>query len=96
MKKVNLQLQNINGEVEKEKEITIGDNDTLIMHFPKEMTLEEAHNHFERLSNAIEIGGVVGILNTISFSIIKKEKNNEKNSSLEDYHYSFADSKFQD
>lgn len=74
MKKFNLQLQNANGEVESEKEIAIGESDTLIMQFPDNMTLAEAHQSFELLKKGVENGGVIGMKNTISFTIIKNRK----------------------
>ena len=74
MKKLNLQLQNSEGEVLEEKQIQIGDDDTLVMHYPSDMSLEEAYQYFELVKESIKAGGeFIGVVNTISFSVIKKE-----------------------
>jgi hypothetical protein len=71
MKKFTLQLQDIYGNVEKENDVIISDNDTLIMQFPESMTLDQAHHCFKLLNKSIESGGIAGLPNTITFKIIK-------------------------
>jgi hypothetical protein len=72
MKRFTLQLQSIDGTVEKESEVVIGDNDILVMQFPKDMPLQQAHKAFEMLSKAVESGNIVGLPNSITFKVIKK------------------------
>jgi hypothetical protein len=71
MKKFTLQLQDTYGKIETESEVTIGENDVLIMQFPEEMRLDHASQYFNLLKNGIENGGAVGLPNTITFMIIK-------------------------
>lgn len=73
MKKFTLQLQNINGEIESEEEVVIGDDNILVMQYPEDITMETAYKMFDMLKRAIEKGGVVGLPNTITFKVIKKE-----------------------
>ncbi len=74
MKKVTLQLQNINGEIEEEKEVVIGDNDILVMQYHENMTLQNAHKAFGIIEKGMETGGLVGIPSGITFTVIKKMK----------------------
>lgn len=71
MKKFTLQLQDVHGNVEKENEIVIGDNDTLIMQYPEGMTSNHAYETYHILNNALESGGIAGLPNTITFKVIK-------------------------
>jgi hypothetical protein len=72
MKKIKLQLQDIDGVVEIEKEMQINDEDTLIMQIPKDMSFDEAHRAFEIMELGLSKGGLIALPNTIGFSLIKK------------------------
>lgn len=71
MKKFKLQLQDIDGNVEKESEIELGENDTLIMQFPKEVTIERARTVYEIVKEGINNGRFIVIPNEITFKVIK-------------------------
>jgi hypothetical protein len=71
MKKFTLQLQDTYGNVENESEISISENDVLIMQYPENMRLDHASQYFTLLKNGIENGSTVGLPNTITFKIIK-------------------------
>lgn len=73
MKSIILRLENIDGVIEKENEINIDDNDVLIMQYPKNVTLEQAHKAFDILTKALENNvRVIGLPVDLTFKVIKK------------------------
>jgi hypothetical protein len=73
MKKIKLQLQDINGEVHAESEVTVGDKDTLVVQFPDDMPLDMASNLFDMVQSALSRDkGIIGVPNSVSFLVIKK------------------------
>lgn len=75
MRTFTLQLHDVNGTVEEEKEIVLGEHDTLVMQYPDDMHRDEAFQNFKGLTRGIETGGVVGLVNTITLTVVKKEVN---------------------
>lgn len=72
MRKLTLQLMNDKEEVQEEKEITVHENEILIMKYPEHMTLEQAHHCYRGLSAALQDGGnLIGLPESISFEILK-------------------------
>jgi hypothetical protein len=72
MRKLTVQLQDIDGNVHEEKEITVQENEMLIMKFPEHMTLDQAHSCYRGLSAALEEGrNLIGLPDSISFEILK-------------------------
>lgn len=71
MKKCKLQLKDINGIVESEDEISIGEGDTLVMQYPENMSLHNAKQCFDSLRIALDQSDVVGLPNTIRFKVVK-------------------------
>jgi hypothetical protein len=67
-----VQLKDANGKVNEEKEIVVSDGDTLVMKYPKDMTVEQSYQTFHMLNKAL-IEGVkmVGLPDGISFEVIK-------------------------
>lgn len=71
MKKVTIQLENADGIIEKENELFVGNNDTLVMQYPESMTLEQAHNCYQVFKDGIENNRVIGLPNTIVIKVIR-------------------------
>lgn len=78
MKRITLQLTDATGIVEDESEILLGDNDTLIMQYPEGMKTEHVRKAFNIVKSALENGtGIIGIPNSLTFKVIKKEISND-------------------
>lgn len=77
MDKFKIQLQDIDGNVEEEKELSIGENDILIMQYPIDMKMETAHKIFKKLEKTISEGTMFGCPNNITFRIIKMSGENQ-------------------
>lgn len=71
MKKFKLQLQDINGEVEEETELVLGENDILIMQYPNTYKARDVVKMYEYFSKSVEQGGVVAMPESIKFKVIK-------------------------
>lgn len=71
MKKFKLQLQDIDGNIQDEKDLELGENDVLVMQIPDGMPMDEAYHAFKNLKTAMD-GGIVGIPSKLSFFVIKQ------------------------
>lgn len=71
MKKFKLQLEDVNGNVQEESELVLGESDTLIMQYPEDMTLEKAHQVYNAIRDGIGKGEVLGVPTSIQFKVIK-------------------------
>ena len=71
MQKFRLQLQDIDGNVEEQKELILRENDTLIIQFDENTTLQQAQTIFQMFERAVEDGGFIGIPKGIEISILK-------------------------
>jgi len=75
MKKLTLQLENIEGVIEQESQISMGDNDILVMQYPERMTLAEAYESFEILENSfINNVSVIAMPSDLTFKVIKNKR----------------------
>lgn len=54
MKNIKMLLKNIHGEILEEDIITLSNNDTLLLQYPKEMSQEVARKVFERAKDTLE------------------------------------------
>lgn len=73
MKNIKLLLKDINGEVIEEDIITLTNNDTLLLQYPKEMSIRVASEVFERTKIALENdNGLLMIPEGIKLKVINK------------------------
>lgn len=70
MKKIKLQFQNSNGNVEAETEVVIGDKDILVIQYPDSFTNLQLSKLLDRLPKMLEKGLVV-VPSSIEFKVIK-------------------------
>jgi hypothetical protein len=70
MKKFKLQIQNSNGDIDTETEVTIGDKDILVVQYPDEYTKLQRRNLLKYLSKMLK-NGLVVLPESIKFKIIK-------------------------
>lgn len=70
-----LQLQNLDGQVIAEKEIVLGEGDTLVMSFDMEkVDLELANNFFNLVREGLENNAkLVAVPLSFDFKVIKKQ-----------------------
>jgi hypothetical protein len=72
MRKLTVQLKDTDGNIKDEKEISVDENEFLIMKYPETMTMERAHRCFEGLGNALVEGKLlIGLPEGINFEVIK-------------------------
>lgn len=68
-----LQIKNIDGEVIKESNINVGENDTIVITFPKGYSPASTSKVFEAIKNKLESGGIIGVPEGFGITIISKK-----------------------
>ena len=79
MKEFTMQLKDFEGNVVKESNLILEEGDTLLMHFARHVTLEQANKMFKHMKEALENNkGLIGIPEGITFSVLSiREKKGE-------------------
>lgn len=70
--KLNLEIQDSNGEIISSKQLEVNDNDILIIKFPADMRGDNLNHLAGMLNRAFENGGIALVPDNLDFMVIKK------------------------